>query len=293
MIKNSYKTAVLAALISLPLFFMSCKITVSDSQYLTRPDTGCTSSGIAIRLPVRSTKTESVNIYRREVLGESEFSEPSCIGILFPKNIDSFDQTYMFEDTYLIKNKIYQYRARLCNIEGEYNWTNWSDKITAKNGLAAGSALKYESVDGKLFYYEVTNQFGFKGSILPPDGILNFDEEGFKPALVIKDNEENLMQMVVLRNFTDKYYAKEILKASFYEKDICIEGILAYKTEYTDPKDEDEEPKIKRLILTETTSLDFYKEKEDGTSEQLENNIINIVTTPVNQGYDISTEKTI
>ncbi|MCQ2592890.1 MAG: hypothetical protein MJ188_08915 [Treponema sp.] len=311
----SILTISLLAIFAIPFF--CCSLEVSKDSKLIRPDVEKTGAGVAIRLKYFSRDTDYITLYRQDI---SEIENPDSpenknpierIGIIFPKQFDSQDQTYFFEDSMVFNGKTYRYKARLMEDSTTFE-TNWTDGIKVETGITDSAlTIAYEIPSTtKIIYDSDYKIFTISGQILPPTGIPDFAE--YEPALVFKTSSGimssiKLTEKVVLSNSSEspqpsdplipdfltsgtKYKLTNLFTTDFYDTDITFLGIVGQKEEKK-PDSTVTNPKIKRIFWSNLSFIPLYKSgilQDGGSNEIIPENTFRLDNQTGEAGYDYS-----
>jgi len=286
------KTALISLLLLGISLFFTCKYFEFDgdtSGLLSRPNVRSVGSGIVITLPISSSDTEYVNFYRLDIESEEEYN----IGILYTKFQNEDDTIYIFEDSYVVKNHKYKYRARLYETNDGYFWTDYSDEITAENGLAdlpVYTVVSKASESGKITYKEESRKFvisdGSSHDLIVPSTTGNFDKD-FEPALIVEITKTKSRGIFPIGSTNTEKHFQELLPDNYYNTDIKFVGIAGVKKEYATDKDGNKTTDIKQAVFSAITGIPLYFEDTDGNVTAAENNTIKVMSSFAAAGLDI------
>ncbi|MCQ2575994.1 MAG: hypothetical protein MJ162_04550 [Treponema sp.] len=283
------------ALIALILLGISitftCKYFEFDgntSGLISRPNVRSVGSGIVITLPISSSDTEYINIYRLDTASDEEIN----IGILFTKYQSEKDTVYLFEDSYVEKNHTYKYRARLFETDDGYFWTDYSDEVKAVNGLSELVGYKVLAAgpdEGKITFKEESRKFilsdGPSHDKIVPSTEGNFDAE-FTPALVVEIVETKQRSIFPIEGTSVDMHFQELLPDNFYNTDIKFLGIAGIKREYALDKDENPTDKIKSAVFSSISELPLFIEDSAGNVTEDDDKTIIVMSSFAAQGLD-------
>lgn len=140
--KKIFLFSIILSLFVVGCSFDSVKIANKNNPYnLKRPDVAETTAGVGISTKVLAVPTEYISIYRKKVnaIPEEDFK---IIGIDYLYNHSEKDTVYFFEDPYVEKGAIYEYKVRYTNKENTDVITEVSEQIEIKNeGVPVTSSI--------------------------------------------------------------------------------------------------------------------------------------------------------
>jgi len=253
--KKTFISLFIISLLSVTL--LSCNFQFNGTSLLTKPDVEASNNVITISIPLQSSETSHINIYRKKILDSDE--DIVNLGIIYPSSLESTASAYIFHDYLIIKNTTYVYKARYKNSDGYYT-TNWSNEITAIEGYTEDASLTYDKGTASFTYNDKDYSLTISGTITAPTDIPSFEED-YKPMLIVKNSEET--QLFELPSIEDKTKTplKNFLPNTFLDTPITIMGITGCKQIYVDP--EAKEKVIKYLYWIEPTSIEIkgYSDK--------------------------------
>lgn len=235
--------------LSMAILFLGCKLDVSNTKYLDRPDVLERDGYFEIISPYISANTESITIYRQNV-HNSEDSEIERVAILFPKGIeDSSDQTLHHDDRFVLANEEYRYYLRFTDKDGSKNRTEWSDKKVLPSGGAMSADKLAYTVTDKHYVYDAENMTltldGAGSLTAPSDTAVIADIASYNPALVFQAGEEiKVFEITTAAGSVNAVQLQNLLTKDFFYKDIRLLGILGQKTEKNS-----KDPDLKKTIM--------------------------------------------
>lgn len=288
--KNIYSLFLL--IIGSFFFFSSCDVELTDSK-LNRPDISLTKSGISLSIQRENSDFQYINIYRAEKQSLEEKLDFIKIGMIFPGAFDSKNDSFLFEDTFVIKGKEYVYYVRNYDSENGYFPTNATKPIQAVNGLDESevSQLKYPST---MFRYNKTTKSLV--ALTDIEALPHPSLSEYVPAIVISKLKEDidgneivektqsfkLPQTVIPEN--TEIPIVSLLPQDFFNSKLRFEGIIGQKEEtiILDPEDLTSEEKVCRVFWTDITPVSVF----DNNDTPLVS--ITIETHYGSDGYDYS-----
>lgn len=259
------------ALSSLLFINTACNVNFSGSDLLTKPDVEARNSLISISIPLQSSDTSYINVYRTDINDSSK--TVVNIGLLFPKAIESTGSAYIFTDELVTTGHTYIYQARYCE-NGEYYLTDWSNEVKAIGAYDETKSLCY-GANSTTFTIDDDFVLTIKGTVQEPD-ITDFSTEYF-PVLLLSTSSKS--QAFKLTSVTDgtSLSLRNTIPADFYDTPITVIGITAQKSEYIDPKATDPVTKFIHWAIPTEISI-------EGTTKKT----ITIPTIAGTDGYDYS-----
>lgn len=263
MFLNKYKFSSLLFSFMLSIFiFTSCDFEFTDSK-LNRPDVEAIQSGIAITIQKENSDCDYINLYRAEKTIDEKLDFKK-IGIIFPKAFNDKNDSYLFEDTTVIKGKSYVYYARSYDSKEGYFPSNITNPIKAENGLPEDT-----NISELMFQTNFTFKYDEIEKTISPTTNIELLSNPYLPdyntALVVskveKDNEGNKIitrtQSFLLSDETlianDGISILTLLPEDFLSSGFIIEGLIGQKIEYKlyDPNDITSESNICRVYWTD------------------------------------------
>lgn len=260
------------------VLFTSCIGEPTDSDNEVRPDVEISNSSVTIAIQKISNDTKYINVYRKDTTTKKVLN----IGIIFPKNFDSNTQTYIFEDSNVVKDLSYSYMVRYCNKNDAYVNTDWSKAKKVTFGSSSADNLIY-TVDAQLNYtandksLQIIKKDGSTDiTITEPSDITDFTTK-YKPALAFETADAAKVISITDKQLdgTEKISLIGFLPEDFLNTEVTIIGLIGQCVEYK----EKSTTEAKRVYWTAPTPI---KVKDSS------NNTIQIDTTTNNDGYDYS-----
>lgn len=262
------KKTVISILVAIFTIFTTfgCKVSFSDGDYLTKPDVEAKDGLVSISIPIQSSDTLYINLYRKDT--SSDEDQIVNLGLLYPSAIESTGTVYIFLDSMVVRNHTYTYMARYCESDGYY-MTEWSNEVTVSGGYEETTILKYKDNGATFAVNETDYTLRLVGNILEPD------VEGFEPMLIVSngsktqvfkiqdeekasqdENAEETEQKNVLQNNLI-ISLRGYLPSDFLNTNITIVGIVGQKVEKTVSvnQESNETGSIKRIFWTEPTEI--------------------------------------
>lgn len=260
--------------------FLSCKVDVADKSLLIKPDIDLTSKQATLIIHKISNETSYINVYRQTIDDSLENNPVYNIGVIYPKTVDSNEQTYRFIDKLVNVDSVYRYRARYFDSDG-YHYTDWSNSITIESDFEEAypksTALYYKASDSIGFTFEDTNYTLKLSGALTLPSIRSFSD--YQPMLIVSNGLSTQVFKIPPESLTQREIItlKDRLPVEFLDRTIVIIGVLAQKTEYTNPEAAAADRIIKSIHWTAPTSI-----KVNGYSD----NAILIPSSKANSGLD-------
>lgn len=244
---------------------IGCKFNLSDNKYLPRPDIRVLDNEIEIRGTYVNSNTEYINIYRQDVT-ESEKAEIERIAILFPAGFNKADQTYVYDDVNIFRNRKYRYYVRFVENDGSKNRTEWSEaKQNTSDALPTTGSFAYTIPSGADYTY-IKSDMKFElpdgKTFTAPNAIADFAK--YKPALVFECGES--VQAIELKGDpTDpdtlkNVNLKELIPQDFFYKDIKLVGIIGQKLVKGKITEDAEEESLQYITWTPLASIKLKNE---------------------------------
>ena len=268
------------------LSVLGCELKVEDEvELLPKPDVKNIDGRVTLIIQKNNSKTDYINIYRKDSKNDD------VIGVIYPKDLTSHDNTYDFVDKLVCNGTKYKYKVRYHDSEG-FHYSEWSDEYKVESSQIQGT---YASTDLLTYGLSATNtklsfsetDFTLKvinGSITAPTAITGFSTN-YIPALVIKTSSD-IRAFEIKDNPGDFLDGSEsislrgFLPNDFKDKDITIVGIIGQTKEYENPTETDETKRIaKYLRWTSVASI-----KVSGHSD----NTIMVPSESGSKGHDLS-----
>ena len=233
--------------IILGIFLCSCKVSVEDTNLSRKPDIDITEKQVTLIIHKINSETDYINVYRKDT--SKTDSTEICIGIVYPQKTDEI--TYRFIDTLVYEDEKYIYKVRYHDKSG-YQFSEWSNEIYIEDFIDAydtSKHLSYNVPDNSRFYYDVTDySLTLSGTIGLPD-IQNFEDE-YQPMLIL--SYDDIRQVFKIRpqaiSNNEPITLRDRIPLTFMDRTIRVEGIVAQKTEWINPDEEDEDKKIPKMI---------------------------------------------
>ena len=238
----------------------ACNFTFGGDYDIDEPTVDFSSSVVTLSLPRISKNTQYINVYRQDVTDcDSDYDKATTqsIGLINPNNLTSGGVTYQFQDENVIKTHKYRYMARYRD-KKQFSYTAWSRVITIENDARVGfpetteeKELTYQCTDTPTIVYdeeEIT--FEIDDAITAPDATLFPGFSNYKPALLVKIKDTNIMSAFELPEAMSKlisgeaesakFSVKSLLPASYLDTEIEICGIVGQWTQYQEKAEESE-----------------------------------------------------
>lgn len=224
--KNYFILFAIFILISLT---SSCNLQFSGSNLLTKPDVEPKNDQITVSIPLQSTTTSYINVYRKKSSDDDD--DAVNLGIIYPSAFSSTASSYIFNDYLIVEDTTYLYKARYKESDGYYT-TNWSSEVTSEGGYSSTDSLSYDEGSASFTYSSTDYSLTIDGTITAPD-ITDFSTD-YEPMLIVSTEDETQTFYIDSVDDAQVIDLKDILPADFLDTEITIEGITACMKEYTD-----------------------------------------------------------
>lgn len=252
----------------LAVSIFSCKLKMEDEDLYDKPGVNITQNQVTVIIPKVGNGTKYINVYRRD----KQNDEAINIGILYhPQALENDGKNYCYIDSLITKSHSYEYRVRYY-IDGEYYYSEWSDKIfieSTYNAYDESVNLAYRA-NGCYLEYEPTDySLTFRGNIQTPS-FTEYSSQNYKPMLIVQCGDKTQVFDVPAITDTTKVALRSILPSDFFDTDISIQGIVAQRTIFDDDSDDelldndtnsdgvpDTDKQKKVIIWTAPTSLEL------------------------------------
>ena len=293
----TFRFLILSGVLSSIMFsLLSCSFEISEKKRINDPDIKASSNGFIVTLKNSNQDTLYVNIFRQDVSSTNLSNEPensddpiTNLGIVFPytKSNSTNNNTFTFEDNYVVIGRKYRYYARLYSETDGYTYTNWTQVYKAQTGLASGTSRFYYGIpSGTKFIYDAqAKNITINGSVSIPDMIEKAEyDRYFKPALVFESNKgARAFQIESVDNNTVIYLAS-LLPVDFQDTDIKFLGLIGQKIEtYTLPNSD--ETKNQRIVWTKMSPPIAFCYTDGST---ITNQTIHLKSEYGDSGFDYS-----
>lgn len=238
--------------------FFSCKVDIADRTLLVKPDIDLTTKQVTLIVHKISNDTSYINVYRETIDDSLEVNPVYNIGMIYPKAVDSDEQTYRFIDKLVNVDSVYRYRARYFDADG-YHYTDWSNSITIESDFEEAypktTALSYKASDSIGFTFDETNYtLRLTGALTLP-AIQSFSD--YQPMLIVSNGPSTQLFKISPDTLTqrERITLKDRLPPEFMDTTIIIVGVLAQKTEYVNPEAIAAERITKNIHWTAPTAI--------------------------------------
>ncbi|MCR5187426.1 MAG: hypothetical protein K6C97_00720 [Treponema sp.] len=269
--KKTFFSIFVISLLTVILF--SCNFQFNGSSLLTKPDVEAKTNHITISIPLQSTDTSYINIYRKKSTDSDD--DIVNLGILYPSSFDSTASAYIFEDYLVVEDTTYLYRARYLEEDGYYT-TNWSNEVTAEGGYSSTDSLTYDADSASFTYDEDDYSLTISGTITAPSSISDFSTN-YTPMLIVKTEEETQTFNLTSIAASTVISLKTILPSDFLDTEITIVGLTAGKKEYVDAS-----------ATTLVTKYLYWIEPTEISISGYSDNTFTIPSSESTDGYDYS-----
>lgn len=251
---------------------IGCKFNLTDNKYLPRPDLRADGIKMELRGSYVNSNTKYINIYRQDVTVTNN-SQIERIAILFPEGFDKTNQTYVYDDYNIYKNRKYRYYVRFVEADGSKNRTDWSEAIPNDNDTLPvydSVSFAYKIPDDAIYTYK-KSEMAFElaaGTSFTEPGFTDFSK--YKPALVFEC--EDVIQAIQLKgdpadpDTLAKVNLKELIPQSFFYKEIKLLGIVGQKQVKGKATEDAEEESLQYITWTPLAAI---KIKDDGVGNEL------------------------
>lgn len=272
---------IFALFISLFFIFVSCK-EVKEGVFNT-PVVENKSKGLNVISFAINKDANYVNIFRREVISDTEYGPVYNIAELIPEN--NKGSAYSYADDFIIKGAEYEYCVRY-NMGSYYLLSEWSKKTKNDfSDLLSEDELKYDTTLSYFEYNPLACTIKLKGSDIAE---IAYDTT-LVPSLVFsyKKGEEKVSRLFPLEFASStvpvetEIDLRTLLTKDFWGKEVSLEYIVGQKIVEIQKEDEG-----KGYWTQYTWSLPQNIALKNTDGEAITEFILEVKET--NEGYDYS-----
>ena len=259
--KKNNKALIISALFAVvfTLLASGCKFNLSESKYLKRPDVDCKDGYISVRGSYVNSQTTHISIYRQDITDPTP-SEIERIALLYPAGFSKTNQTYIFYDYNIFKDRKYHYYVRFVEENGAKNRTEWSEEIMNNTTIPPSKdavSYAYTIPEGADYTYTQSTM----SLSLPPGkdfvrptflSQAEYDLQ-YVPALVMQANGKT--QTFKVDDVTD-ITLKTIIPEEFFDTEITLLGIVGQHVEYV----EGSTTELKQIVWTSLAPIKVLDE---------------------------------
>lgn len=254
MTKKFSLISIILVSMALTIFSISaCKIEAVDESLIKRPDIDSHNSSFKITVKKISDDTDYINVYR---IDKSNTNDVLNIGVIFPKNFDNSNTSYIFEDIYVIRDASYKYMIRYHSKDGTYQSSEWTDYYEASFSTVTDKTnFQFTMIDNEITFTPNNGTLLFpknpdseNSNVKKPDEITDAE-----PMMALKTDDGAILFSLGKNQYdseeTTAIDLKTTLPDSYFDKEITVLGLVAQK------KDLNSKSKVMRLYWSEPTEL--------------------------------------